>query len=558
MNLANHQLSFGFDWIHRRLDFQVSTQQNPEFDFTGQITNDPLLDLLLGTPTTFIQGNLTRVNSFQNYFGFYVNDKWRPNSRFTVTLGLRYEPFFPPYDTTGRATHFDLAAYVAGQLTTKFKNAPPGLFFPGDPGMPDAGTNSQLGNVAPRVGLAWDPQGNNQTVLRAAYGILYDIPPMQFFDRFGFGPPWASAITLTSPPGGFTNPYQGYPGGNPFPQPTPPPATAVFPAGGQYANLPLNIRLPYMQQWNLGVQRQVGQDWLLSANYLGNKSTHRWLTTQQDYAVYIPGTCGNRPCSTIANTSSRRLLTSLNPQAGSAFSSLSQVDDGANASYNALLLSANHRLSKNFSVLLNYTWSHCISDGDVQSEITGGYQNPANRAADRGNCVVDVRHIFNGSLVALSPRFRNGMLQKIFGDWELSTILTKRSGLWFTPFAGADNSLSGIGADRLNVVGDSHVASPSISRWFNTSAYVANAPGTFGNAGRNSLQGPGAFNMDAALIRKIRILEATNLQIRIETFNLLNHPTFANPRSTITDSNFGRILTANDPRIMQFALKYVF
>jgi hypothetical protein len=381
---------------------------------------------------------------------------------------------------------------------------------------------------------------------------------MQYFDRFGFGPPWASAITLTSPVGGFANPYQGYPGGNPFPQPTPPPANAVFPAGGQYANLPLNIHVPYMQQWNFGVQRQVGQDWLLSANYLGSKSTHRWLTSQQDYAVYIPGTCGSQACSTVANTSSRRILTRLNSQAGPAFSSLSQVDDGGNASYNALLVSANHRLSKNFSVLVNYTWSHCISDGDVQSEITGGYQNPLNRAAERGNCVVDVRHLFNSSLVALSPTFTNSFAQKILGDWELSVIATKRSGLWFTPLAGTDNSLSGVGADRLRVVGDSHVTDPSINAWFNTSAYLPNATGTFGNAGRNSLEGPGAFNMDAALIRKIRIWEATNLQIRVEAFNILNHPTFANPRGTITDSNFGRILTANDPRIMQFAMKYVF
>jgi hypothetical protein len=160
--------------------------------------------------------------------------------------------------------------------------------------------------------------------------------------------------------------------------------------------------------------------------------------------------------------------------------------------------------------------------------------------------------------VVLSPKFNNQLVQKIFGDWELSPIFTKRSGLWFTPLAGRDNSLSGIGADRLNVVDTAQISESSINRWFNTAAYVPNTIGTFGNASRNSLEGPGAFNIDAALVRKIRIWEATNLQIRIEAFNLLNHPTFGNPRSTITDSNFGRILTANDPRIMQFAMKYVF
>lgn len=558
ISLGNHQLSFGVDWIHRRLDFQVSTQQNPEFDFTGQITNDPLLDLLLGTPTNFIQGNLTRVNSYQNYFGFYANDKWRLSRGLTLTLGLRFEPFLVPYDTDGRATHFDLSSFAAGRRTTQFQSAPAGLFFPGDPGMPAAGANNRLANFAPRIGLAWDPAGDGRTSIRASYGILYDIPPLQYFDRFGFGPPWASAITIVSPQGGFANPYLGYPGGNPFPQPTPPPSNAVFPTGGQYANLPLNIRLPYMQQWNLSVQHQLGNDWLLSASYLGNKSTHRWLTTQQDYAVYLPGTCGSAPCSTIANTASRRILTRLNSQSGPAFSSLSQVDDGANASYHAVLLSANHRLSHNFSVLVNYTWSHCISDGDVQSEITGGYQNPASRAADRGNCVIDVRHLFNASLVMLSPRFHNRTAQTILGDWNLSPIITKRSGLWFTPSAGRDNSLSAVGADRLNVVGDPHAVDPSIARWFNTAAFAANAPGTFGNAGRASLEGPGAFNIDVALVRKIRIWENTNLEIRAEAFNLLNHANFANPRSSLNDVNFGRVLTANDPRILQFAMKYVF
>ncbi|MCU1263157.1 MAG: hypothetical protein JWO80_6042 [Bryobacterales bacterium] len=555
---GRHQLMFGGEWIRRSLNYQVSTQQNPEFDFNGQATNDPLADLLLGLPSTFIQGNITRVNMLQNYFALYVQDKFRVNTRVSVNFGLRWEPYFPEREQDGRVSHFDLQAYVAGQHTSVFQNAPPGLTFAGDPGFPAGGTNRHLANFAPRLGLVWDLNGSGKTVVRSAYGILYDLPPMQYFDRFGFEPPWASTLTITSPAGGLANPFLGYPGGNPFPQPSPPPKSANFVVGGQYVNLPANIHPTYMQQWNFSVQQQVGSDWLFTANYLGNKSTHQWVTQQADPAVYVPGICGSQPCSTLANEPTRRILTRINSQAGAAFSSLVQVDDGASASYNGLLLSANHRLSRNFSVLANYTWSHCINNGDVQSEITGGYQNPDDRNADRGNCYIDVHRIFNTSFVATSPRFQNRTEQTVLGDWELSTIITKRSGFWFSPTSGKDNSLTGVNADRPVAVGDSHVPDPSLSAWFNTNAFVANGAGQFGNAGRNSLQGPGAFNMDLALMRYFGLGESRRLQVRAEAFNVLNHATFNNPRASLTDANFGRVLSANDPRIFQFAMKLTF
>jgi hypothetical protein len=554
-----HQLSFGGEWIRRDLDYHTSTQQDPAYNFTGQITGYALADLLLGAPSSFTQGNLTQVNMVQDYVGIYAADKLRVSPRLSVNLGLRWEPYLPEHDTQGRATHFDLASYIAGTHTTVFQNAPPGVTFPGDAGFPQGGTNRHLANFAPRVGLVWDMTGKGRSVVRAGYGLLYDLPPMQIFDRFGFGPPWASAITINNPGGGFGNPYLTYPGGNPFPQAVPPPANAVFPSGGQYVNLPLNIRPTYFQQWNLNLQQQVGSSWLLTANYLGNKGSHIWLNTQIDQAVYIPGVCGTAACSTVANTNSRRILSRLNPVAGAAFSSLIEIDDGANTSYNALLLSVNHRLDKYFSMLANYTWSHCISDGDVSSEISGvSYQDPSSRAGSRGNCYTDVRQLFNLSVVAESPRFSGNLLRRLASNWELSTIVTKRTGFWFSPSTGVDSSLTGVGADRPNAVGSSAVANPSISKWFNTAAFVQNAPGTFGDAGRDSLQGPGAFSMDMALLRRITIHEAQHLEIRAEAFNVLNHPTFQNPVATQSNANFGRILAANDPRILQFALKYLF
>lgn len=556
---GRHQLEFGVDWFRRALDFQVSTQQNPEFDFNGVNSGDPLVDLLLGRPSQFIQGNLTRMNEVQEYFGLYATDKIRLNSRLSVNLGLRWEPYFPVHDVNGRATHFDLAGFLAGRKSTVFSNAPAGVSFPGDPGMTDSGTHGRWNDLAPRVGVVWDPRGDGRTSIRAAYGIMYDIPPMQIYDRFGFGPPWASTITLPNPSGGLSDPFASYPGGNPFPQPSPPPTNAAFVLGGQYANLPLHVHVPNMQQWNFSIQRQAGSAWLFTANYLGNKSTHRWVDSYQNYAVYIPGTCGSSPCSTVGNTNQRRVLSLLNPQQGSYFSSIGTTDDGANADYNALLLSVNHRLSHNFSALLNYTWSHCISDFDAASEMAGPfYQDPNNRRGDRGNCVVDVRQIFNASIVALSPKFTNLWTERLLGNWELSGIIGKRTGLWFNAVSGLDNSLSGVGADRPNVVGDTSLSDPYLFRWFNTAAFKANAPGTFGNSGRNNLEGPGAFTFDAALMRAFPITEHQHVEVRAEAFNILNHPAFFNPVTNITSSNFGTILGAADPRILQFAMKYIF
>ncbi len=555
---GRHQFAFGAEYIRRTLDFQVSTQQNPQFDFNGQFSNEPLSDLLLGRNNQFIQGNLTKVDSLAHYFAIYVHDKVRLSPRLSLNAGLRWEPYLPGYDVFGRSTHFDMGAFLAGQKSTKFTNAPPGLSFPGDPGMPQGATHGHLANFAPRVGLVWDPQGNGRTTVRSAYGILYDIPPLQYFDRFGFGPPWASTITILSPPGGFTDPFAGYPGGNPFPQPSPPPANAAFVQAGQYVNLPLHIDPTYMQQWNLSVQRQVGDAWLFTANYLGNKSTHRWINTAINPSVFIPGMCGNQACSTTGNTNQRRVLSLANPVVGGLYGPMAQLDDGANGSYNGLLVSANRRLSRNFSMLLNYTWAHCISDGDASSEIGGGYQNPNSRRDERGNCVVDVRRIFNGSFIALTPRLANPWTRRLFSDWEASAIVTKRSGFWFNTGTGRDNSLIGVNADRPDAIADSHVSHPSLSQWFNTAAFRANALGTFGNAGRNNLQGPGALTFDMAVMRRFSITERHRVEARAEAFNILNHPVFGNPRTSLTDSNLGRILGANDPRIMQFALKYIF
>ncbi|MBZ5607639.1 MAG: carboxypeptidase regulatory-like domain-containing protein [Acidobacteriia bacterium] len=558
---GRHQLRFGVNYMRIWNDYLVTGGEAGQYTFSGILTGSGLADYMLGRPSSFVNGNVVEFNPVGTDLALYASDSVRLSPRLTLNVGLRWEPYLAPHDIYGRATHFDLGKFIAGQKSTVFKNAPAGLMFPGDPGMPDGGTNSHYANFAPRLGLVWDPKGDGRMTIRTSYSMSYDLSTMQVFDRMGIAPPWGNTVTLDAPVGGFTDPWAGIPGGNPFPTPLPPPGDIKFAQGGQYPTYPLDIKPMSTQSWTLALQRQVGADWLLSASYIGNKSTHRWLDVQDNGGVYIPGTCGTAACSTAGNIQSRRILSQINPTEGLLISSLTRLDDGGNANYNGLLLSTQRRFSANFSLLANYTWSHCISDGEYNSEVIGSqYQNPNNRAADRGNCESDARHIFNSSMVVQSPRFQgqNSALRYALSNWQLSTIITAKTGRYVEIVSGRDNTLSGIGHDRPDVIGDPHLDNQSVQEWFNPAAFRNNATGAFGNAGRDTILAPGAFDFDLALVRSFPIHEAHTLQFRFEAFNVLNHPSLGAPIVSLANQRLGAITTTGDPRIFQFALKYSF
>lgn len=554
----NH-FSFGGMWIHNQLNENNAFKINGAYSFNGQFTNDPLLDFLLGLPSDFTQGNGEYENWRQNYFGTYFQDDVHVSSKLQFHVGLRWEPFLPEVDKFGRGSHFDPVAFAAGTKTTQYVNAPPGLLFVGDPGIPPGYVNHHLAQFEPRVGFAWDPTGTGKQTLRASYSIFYDTPEIFYNDRFSDAAPWGSSIDIPSPVGGFTNPYQGYPGGNPFPLPFPPTRDAYFPPEGIYVNLPLNLQPTNVQQWNLSYQRQMRNNWLVSISYLGNKTTHAFVRTEQDPAIYIPGTCNGAPCSTTGNTNQRRVLYLENPSAGSFYSSIGLAYPWANAEYNALLLRVQHRFARNYTILGNYTYSHCISEARLFHEVkTPDIQDPFNPLADRGNCDWDIRQIFNLSFVAEAPHFRGTWNNRLFSGWQLAPIISVHSGPWYSPRTHRDNSLSGVGNDRPNVVSNPYVENTSTRQWLSPTAFVPNALGTFGNAGANSLVGPGYFDIDTEVSRFFNITERQRLELRFEFFNLGNNVNFGGPTTNLKSSTFGEILSAGDPRILQFALKYYF
>jgi len=556
---GRHHISVGGEWVHYRFDLVLGSLANGSFTFNGQSTSDALVDFLLGSPNTFVQGNLQPFDARQNYFGAYVHDVVRLNKKLTVQLGVRWEPFLPGREIDNRMDHFDATAFAAGTQSSVFVNAPAGLFFPGDPRIPSTFTSNRPWDFEPRAGLAWDPTGSGRQVIRVGYGLFYDTMATAYWEDQTGDAPWGTTINLFNPSGGLTNPFAGYPGGNPFPSPNPPGKNQVFPSAASYYTYPINGHPTYTNEWNLSYELQPAKDWVVSAAYLGNKTTHIWTGEDIDPGVYIPGTCNGSPCSTTANTNQRRVHYLQNPVSGSLYSSIWQADDGANAEYQALLLKGEHRFSNYYTILANYTYSHCISEADFIGDLGGPLtQNPYNRNGERGNCGFDLRNGFNLSFVVESPRLKNRWADRLLGSWKLAPILTAHSGTWFTPVTGLDNSLTGIGLDRPNVVGNPYVRNTGTLQWIGANAFVPNPLGTFGNAGSDSLLGPAFFNIDAALSRDFPVREHQRLEVRFEFFNLINHPNFSNPDNNLQDSTFGEILSDSGPRILQFAAKYTF
>jgi hypothetical protein len=417
-------------------------------------------------------------------------------------------------------------------------------------------TASHWATFSPRLGLVWDPKGNGRQTLRASFNLLHDTTELYYPERWTTNSPYASFITLTS--GQFSNPFATYvlngKTGDPFP------GVAIFPTQGTYVSVPPNLKPTSMMQWNLSYQRQLGNDWVMKANYMGNASRHIWGSIDVDYAIPIAG-------ATTANTNTRRLAYLANPTLGQYYGDIQQTDDGANAEYHGLLVSIEHRFARHYTLLSNYGWSHCTSSWDFAGELSNPiYQNPTNHATgERGNCGYDHRQVFNTTLVATSPGSGGGVAKMITRDWQVAPIFNTFTGNPIQIIDGTDVSLSGQNSpnivDRPNVAapGQVHVVpSGDPPRWFNPAAFVVQPSGTFGNLGRNAVYGPGQINLDMSLSRRFQVKERWKLDFRADFFNILNHANWNNPTTTITSSAFGEVTTFGSPRLIQMGMKLVF
>jgi hypothetical protein len=583
---GRNQISVGFNLIRIQNNTVSGFDENGYPVFNGSFTGLGMADFLLGRMSDFQQTNPTPDDLRQWAMSVYAQDSFKLNSKFTFNVGLRWEPTFADPDKYGRGTSFSQSAFLAGTRSTKDPTAPPGLFVPGDPGIPAANWNGSYGNFAPRLGGVWNPHGDGRDTLRVGVGLLYDSTETWFNERETTNPPYGNDIDVGST-GTLTNPWAGYAGGNPFPQH----GNLFFPLYGTYINMPLNPKPTYVMNWNVTYQRQLFRDWMVSASYLGNKTTHLWIAEERNPSIYIPGNCvagqygltAAGPCSTTSNSNQRRLLYLANPATGTYYASIDTMDDGAVAHYEGLLFSLQHTFSHHFQMNANFTDSYCVSDYDFGAALAGSTNSQSfNRHADWGPCISDTRSIFNISGVATSG-FNSSykVLNAIVNNWQLSPLMHAASGQTLNVTSGKDNSLTTLGNDRPNqVLQNVYMASGSTCgsqaicvQYINPAAFVQNPTGTYGNVGRNELRGPGNFTFDLSLVRTFKVKERFSLQVRAEAFNILNHTnfvgafapagqpagsTYGTASTNLSSSNFGQITGAYDPRIMQFAMKVFF
>jgi hypothetical protein len=559
---GKHQIALGVDVLRTRDTQNNHYQDNGVFNFSGIYTNDPLLDFLMGRMNSFSQSGPQLNDLRQTVIGAYVQDTFHATSRLVVNFGVRWEPMLPEYDHFNRGSTFSRAAFDANRPSQVYVNAPVGSLFYGDPGIPNSFTAKRLNDYSPRLGIVYNPDGKGHTTFRSGVGLLYDsVATFIPYRMVAQNPPFGPQVTNTNGPYQFSNPWGTVPGGNPFPLPAPG-KNVAFPPANAEVFLPPNIHPPNVIHWNAALQHRLSDNWVLSMTYLGNKTSHLWIGNETNPAVYIPGTCAGKPCSSTGNTQARRVLSLANPTAGQYYSTMVVADDGISANYNGLLTSVEHRFSHNYTVLANYTWSKCLGIAPVTSLGGGVVQDPNNVRGDYGPCSYDAKQLFNLSAVYVSQFNRGGrIVSALLSHWNLAPLVRYQSGLAVNPVSGKDNSLTGVGNDRPNVVSaNAYTGLPhgKLYQFINPGLFVQNGTGVFGNAGHNSLRGPGYFDVDLALSREFKLRERLTLHVRAESFNTLNHPNFNSPVANISSANFGQITSASDPRILQGSMKVTF
>jgi hypothetical protein len=561
--------------------------------YSGQITGLALADFMLGQAVSFNQGNIYGFYNRQNYIALYVQDNWRLTPRLTVNYGLRWEPYTAPYSKYGQFSHFDPALFSGNFHSSIFTNAPAGLAFPGEPEYACGnGLNcARWGKVFPRLGIVWDPRGDGRMTIRAAYGMFGDRNHMFYSNFMSQYAPFGNNISLSNVD--IANPWAKYPGGDPIPAIAATTGignvshTTSFPLFSTYVIHRLQgYQPPYLNQWNLSIQKQFGQDWLLTVNYIGNSSIHLTTSNLANPAVLVPNTAGTPlgtcptgvvvGCNSTSNQNQRRVFYLQNPSQGQYYAGIAYGDDGGTGSYDALYLSVQKRLSHGVNILANYTWSHCISDVfDPQTSAAAVASIPGNREAYRSNCTgSDLRQLFNLNMVARTPKFSSRALRILASDWEIAPILQIKSAQFFTVVSGTDRALTTATGQTPNLASTNpYPANQSVNNWLDPAAFALPALGTYGNLGQYNLKGPSIFQLNMALSRTFQIRERKTIQLRGEAFNLPNHLNAATPAgcpvstASLAAANFGQItcdisgnngLTPGDYRIVQLAAKFVF
>jgi hypothetical protein len=372
----------------------------------------------------------------------------------------------------------------------------------------------------------------------------------------GSNPPWATRSILFTPPGGLTNPYLGFQ--NPFP----------YHIDTQHPLLALpqtlistapDFRDPTVYSWMFSIQRQIFSNFMIETAYIGKAAEGLNMGLDANPAIFCPGR------STAANVNDRRIY-----EAG-IIGPVTEATAAGHSTYHGLDVTSRMRMSRGLTLTAAYTWSRSIDSFSNFADNAKANQDPFNRRADKAVSDYDRTHVFSMSWVYDTPKIspflgKSRIAAMALDGWEFSGIARLVSGGPINVTMGTDNSLTGVGLDRPNLVGDPSLSGDRsrgdrILHWFNAAAFRAPAAGSYGNLGRNTLRGPNSATADIGMFKNFMPGRERlgRLQFRAEVFNVLNSVNFSNPSASLNaGANFGRITAAGSPRIVQFGLKYLF
>jgi hypothetical protein len=601
---TTYQVSDVMSWVKGRNSLNVGTDlldeapnqffnflSDGEFFFQNNFSNNPLSDFLLGLPSYGRQDSPTGNELRYHEVNLYVQDDVKVTKNLTANLGVRWEPFMPPADNRNWRDCMDL---TFTKQSIVFPNAPPGLLYPAaaqqgrgggnlhDAGCPRSASPNQMKDMAPRIGLAWDPLGKGKTSISAGYGIFWDNIRLEAWNRLPNTQPYTISRSVFSP-GNVTNNYAASLSGDLWltnagladPYPYSVPEGAAQDAAYQYAYpiltayFPSTFNLPYVQEYNFGVQQELFKDYTLKVTYLGNRGVHLFMSHEYNWAVPLPFNVES-PATQESDYTARRRFSNVTCKGQPCYDTMERDDDAGWSNYNSLQITVNKQFKHGLTFLSSYVWGKTLDIGSQAGEGGEGPRDPYNFNRDKGPFEFDIKHRFVTSFIWQAPRvrgFNNWVSNGLLNGWELNGAVTMQTGFPFTVYSGPDTSLTGIGSETADPVagvspnlssGRSH--SKRVAEYFNTAAFQVAQWGTYGSVGRNSLYGPGLVNFDVSFFKEFRISERWGkLQFREENFNLFNHPNFGLPDSTVTDGTaFGQIFSANDPRFVQFALKEIF
>lgn len=557
-----HTFKMGGDYFRFLYNSFNTVTGRGSFSFDGRYTGNSVSDLLLGFP---YQASRALGEPFHNAVllssGAYFQDDWKVTSRLTLNLGLRYDLYPALTERVNKIASFDPSTntlLVAGGREA-YLSATGSVLIRNRADVGRQVFESDYNNVAPRVGLAWRPSHLGNTVIRAGFGMFYNIQMV------------GNGITPLSRSSPFREAQQAGPFSLPF-------LTNLRDMFNLTTSTPVapgiqrDIRNAYIEQYSFGLQRELQRNLVLDVSYIGSAG-HK-LPVGWNINQAMPG------AGTVA---ARR------PYPGWGSISGGYVSSIGNSNFNSMAVRLERRFDAGLSVLASYAWSKAI---DMTSGVAttddaspGSAQNARNLRADRAVSDFNTPQRFVLSVVYKLPfekmASNNRLVKAALAGWQTSGIFTMQSGRPFTILSGRDESNTDGGADRPNAIGDWRVSNPAPDHWFNpctllangtkrncatgdTPAWQINAVGAFGNVGRNTMRGASTINMDAGIYRQIKLVERLSAQFRAEVFNLANRATFNLPVGSAASAVFGQMngaVSSGDlgaQRQFQLALKLVF